>query len=634
MRPASCLKITAVLAIAACVPAASAEAVSGSVTEIASVTSSGKQETGRTLGTGSLSGDGRFVAFWSNAANLSTADADPRPDIFLHDRLTGTTQLVTRGVGGVPANIGSAGSDDWTTSLSEDGHYLAYDATDSNLVSSDTNERSDVFVWDSQSETTTRVSVATGGAQADGASGDPSISDDGSRVVFASGATNLSNADTNGADPDIYLHDATTGETKIVSLDGTGTPSLEAGRAVISGNGRYVLFRDDPNSRLFVRDLTTNTSTLVSIDVDGTPVFAGGRVSISDDGRVVGFTRFPDGALIVRDLTAGTSTVVSDPPAGKAWADSASPRQGMVSGDGSALAFTAQFNGTPRLLVFQRDLAGGGLTTISRSTSGGMPNGNGNTPLISDDASTVAWASDASDLVTRDSNGDWDMFVRGPDTFPPIISTAPTPRLVTHSQAGNRTIPVTVAWNARDASGICSYALSASLNGAAFSPVTLSSQTSKSRAFAYTAGPDTRQYQVAATDCSGNPPSIGTGPAFTTNRYQESSPDIARKGTWSRGASTSYVGGRDIYTTSKGSSVRLTFSGRSVAWVSPTSPTRGKAAVYIDGTKVATVSLRSGTKESRQLVFTRNFAQSASHTLRIVALSDARIDLDEVIVIT
>jgi hypothetical protein len=453
-------------------------------------------------------------------------------------------------------------------------------------------------------------------------------------VVFASGATNLSNADTNGADPDIYLHDATTGETKIVSLDGTGTPSLEAGRAVISGNGRYVLFRDDPNSRLFVRDLTTNTSTLVSIDVDGTPVFAGGRVSISDDGRVVGFTRFPDGALIVRDLTAGTSTVVSDPPAGKAWADSASPRQGMVSGDGSALAFTAQFNGTPRLLVFQRDLAGGGLTTISRSTSGGMPNGNGNTPLISDDASTVAWASDASDLVTRDSNGDWDMFVRGPDTFPPIISTAPTPRLVTHSQAGNRTIPVTVAWNARDASGICSYALSASLNGAAFSPVTLSSQTSKSRAFAYTAGPDTRQYQVAATDCSGNPPSIGTGPAFTTNRYQESSPDIARKGTWSRGASTSYVGGRDIYTTSKGSSVRLTFSGRSVAWVSPTSPTRGKAAVYIDGTKVATVSLRSGTKESRQLVFTRNFAQSASHTLRIVALSDARIDLDEVIVIT
>jgi hypothetical protein len=63
------LKITAVLAIAACVPAASAEAVSGSVTEIASVTSSGKQETGRTLGTGSLSGDGRFVAFWSNAAN-------------------------------------------------------------------------------------------------------------------------------------------------------------------------------------------------------------------------------------------------------------------------------------------------------------------------------------------------------------------------------------------------------------------------------------------------------------------------------------------------------------------------------------------------------------------------------------
>jgi hypothetical protein len=289
-------------------------------------------------------------------------------------------------------------------------------------------------------------------------------------------------------------------------------------------------------------------------------------------------------------------------------------------------------SGVSKLQIFERDLASGTIHTISRSTTGAVPNGNGNVPVISDDASTVAWASDASNLVSSDKNSDWDMFVRGPDTFSPIIRTAPTPRLIAHTQSGLKAIPVTVAWSARDASGICSYALSGSVNGGAFNPVTLSSGTATWRAFAYTPGTDTHSYRIEAIDCAGNPSSIATGPTFVARSYQESSSRIVRKGTWHLGRSTRCVGGHDIYATQKGASLTIAF-GRSVAWVSPTSAARGSAAVYVDGVKVATVSLRSSTPKLRQLVFARTFAASASHTLRIVALSTARIDLDEVIVL-
>ena len=108
---------------------------------------------------------------------------------------TGTTQLVTRGVGGVPA-AGSAGSDDYGAALSDDGRYVVYESTDTNLVVGDTNQRSDVFVWDSQAGTTERVSVATDGAQANAQSGLSSISDDGTKIAFSSSATGLTGTPT------------------------------------------------------------------------------------------------------------------------------------------------------------------------------------------------------------------------------------------------------------------------------------------------------------------------------------------------------------------------------------------------------------------------------------------------------
>ena len=130
-------------------------------------------------------------------------------DVFVRDLLNGTTARVSIGAGGVQGNGSST-----EASISDDGRYVAFTSTATNLVGSDTNNVSDVFVRDRTNNTTTRVSVDFGGAQANGQSSQPSIGGDGTWVAFTSSATNLSAiADTNGV-TDVFL----------TSAHPTGTP--------------------------------------------------------------------------------------------------------------------------------------------------------------------------------------------------------------------------------------------------------------------------------------------------------------------------------------------------------------------------------------------------------------------------
>jgi len=206
------------------------------VVQRVSVASGGTQGNGDS-GCPSISADGRYVAFQSYASNLVPGDTNEVGDVFVHDRLTGQTTRVS------VASDGTEGNDySRRPSISADGRYVAFASLASNLVPGDTNGTWDVFVHDRLTGQTTRVSVASGGAQGNSGSWCPSISADGRYVAFQSYASNLVPGDTNGV-LDVFVHDRLTGQTTRVSVasDGTQGDSYSFGSS-ISADGRYVAF--------------------------------------------------------------------------------------------------------------------------------------------------------------------------------------------------------------------------------------------------------------------------------------------------------------------------------------------------------------------------------------------------------
>ncbi len=145
--------------------------------------------------------------------------------------------------------------------------------------------------------------------------------------------------------------------------------------------------------------------------------------------------------------------------------------------------------------------------------------------------------------------------------------------------------------------------------------------------------PDTTGDATAA----GPPPlgriDVNTPPAPATLRLAETSRQIAYRSTWSTASYGGYVGDRVRYATRTGASATVTFTGRSVAWIGPVGPTRGTARVYIDGKAVATISLRRSTFKAQATIFSKTFATSGRHTLRIVVTSAHRpVAIDEIVI--
>ncbi|MFN5855906.1 MAG: DUF4347 domain-containing protein, partial [Pseudanabaenaceae cyanobacterium] len=267
-------------------------------TQRVSVATGGIQATGGSGINPSISSDGRYVAFSSNATNLVTGDTNAVPDIFVHDRQTNTTQLVSVATNGTQANNASS-----TPSISSDGRYVVFASDTTNLVAGDTNGLLDIFVYDRQTNTTQRVSVDSSGNQANNYSYTSSISSDGRYVAFESYADNLVAGDTNNTG-DIFVYDRQTNTTQRVSVDSSGTQAGSSSyNPSISSDGRYVAFASDATNLvegdtngltdIFVYDRQTNTTQRVSVDSSGNQAIAnfGGSYtpSISSDGRYVAF---------------------------------------------------------------------------------------------------------------------------------------------------------------------------------------------------------------------------------------------------------------------------------------------------------------------------------------------------------
>lgn len=202
--------------------------------------------TGSTPGNGASIGsapapDGSFVVFESNSTNLIAGDTNGARDLFLRATSGGTPPvMITRGVGGVPANGDSA-----VPFVSGDGRFVAFLSGASNLVPADTNGFTDVFVYDRMTGTTERVSRGVQGAQANGHSENPKLSHDGRYVLFLSAATNLVDDDTNGA-RDVFLYDRTTATTVRVSVSADGAQANgRSWYASLSDDGRRAVFSSD-----------------------------------------------------------------------------------------------------------------------------------------------------------------------------------------------------------------------------------------------------------------------------------------------------------------------------------------------------------------------------------------------------
>jgi hypothetical protein len=378
----------------------------GQTTKLVSVNSSGTATANGGGGVAGISADGRFVAFGSGATDLVTVpDNNNESDIFVRDLLTNTTKLVS--INSAGTGTGNRGAD--SISISADFRFVAFLSWATDLVTTlDNNNGPDAFVRDLLTNTTKLVSInSSGTATARIGSYPPQISADGRFVAFRSwGGTDLVPVPDNNNRADVFVRDLLTNTTKLVSINSSGTATGNGdiiNEPVINANGRFVVFQSDatdlvtiPDSNntgdIFVRDLLTNTTKLVSINSSGTATgnnyhFLSG---ISNDGRFVVFqseatdlVTIPDSNnyfdIFVRDLLTNTTKLVS------------------INSSGTA--------------------AGNLLSSF---------------PNISADGRSVAFWSDATDLVTTpDFNFGFDIFVRDLQTN--------TTKLVSINSAGNGT---------------------------------------------------------------------------------------------------------------------------------------------------------------------------------------------------
>ncbi|MFN0241692.1 MAG: hypothetical protein ACKVWV_02270 [Planctomycetota bacterium] len=211
----------------------------------------------------SISGGGRIIAFRSASSNLVAGDTNGFFDIFVHDRQTALTTRASVDSFGAQGNFAS-----FRASISGDGRFVAFDSVATNLVVGDTNGASDIFVRDRQTSRTGIVSVSSAGIYGNENSADPSISGDGHYVAFHSRATNLVAGELN-ADEDVFVHDRFTQVTTRESTTSGGIPSngvslspwiTPDGRFVVFDSGATNLVAGDENSRrdVFLRDRAPN----------------------------------------------------------------------------------------------------------------------------------------------------------------------------------------------------------------------------------------------------------------------------------------------------------------------------------------------------------------------------------------
>ncbi len=349
------------------------------------------------------------------------------------------TSLVSATQSGAAGNAGSR-----FASLSADGAWCAFSSAARDLVPGDTNLSEDVFVRARGAASTERVSIASTGGEADGASFFPALSADGRFVAFQSYATNLVFGDTNGR-VDCFVRDRLAGLTERVSVSSSGAQGTHPPTFLqpferlqaISGDGRYVAFvslhsdlvSGDTNSNydIFVRDRVLQTTARVSRGSGG--VQANGlswQPAISSDGR---FVAFASGAsnLVPGDTNNSTDVFVVNRLSGALELVSVALGGGVgqlgagrpsLSADGRFVAFVglsadyAPFDTNGVDDAFVRDRLTGSTERVSIETGGAESFGPTSTVVLSADGRFALFTCVSDLLAPGDSDQRYDVFLR------------------------------------------------------------------------------------------------------------------------------------------------------------------------------------------------------------------------------
>ncbi len=386
-----------------------------------------------------LTPDGNYVLYISTANDLTPGGNNRlNSDLYVWNRASNSNTLVSASLTG----IGGGNSNSYGGTISTNGRYVVFASDASDLVAGDTNNVTDVFLRDMQAGTTTLISVATNGGPGNGSSTAPFMTPDGRYVAFVSTASNLVANDTNGI-PGVFVRDTQAGTTTLVSAGAGGQTLpglLVMGSPVMTPNGRYVAFFStasnlpasgygNTNGEIYLCDLTTTNLTWVSSNAVIIAGFAGGASThpeISDDGRYVAFkygstngpnvTNSNQGASYIfqYDAQAVTMTVINSnafpqvPYSDDVYGPEMTP-------DGRYVAFVEQtvVSNVPYSSVHLWDRLGAPDTLVSQPRIVGLPAYTmSDTPVITPDGSKVAFMSSAITLVTNVVVNGWHVYLR------------------------------------------------------------------------------------------------------------------------------------------------------------------------------------------------------------------------------
>jgi len=391
-----------------------------------------------------ITDNGEYITFISSASNFvagdSATDCGSRScyDVFRYKRSDQSVIRVSVSSGGSPANRDSGASDVTADRVmsTEDGRYTVFSSDADNLVPGDSNSASDIFIRDNVLGQTELVSIALGGVAANGPSYWPSGSNDGRYVVFASKATDL----TGSSVPPYefaYLRDRYAGTTVAVcgSLGGAVVNGGCAQPAISAAGGVVAFISDADNlvpstfvarhgrAEVYVKTLVLPGQTLLSL---GNPSPDGVEwINLSSDGGKVALTSYAElvtgdadeneDVFVVNATTLHVDWISVSHSGGDSDGDSTTP---FMSRSGSFVAFasdasniiTSDTNGFAD--IFLRNLSAGSTSRVSVSSAGQQADGPSYWPSVSDDGGYVVFESSATNLIDDDTNAKNDIFLR------------------------------------------------------------------------------------------------------------------------------------------------------------------------------------------------------------------------------
>ena len=394
--------------------AAAVPAQATPLTTRVNVSSAGEQAGASRNTLGGISGDGRYVAFSSNADNLVARDTNGVRDVFVHDRTTGATRRVSLSSRGHQANRPSG----WPR-LSGDGGSVVFRSRADNLVAGDDDGHRDIFVHDLATRRTTIESVSSAGEQADANSNFPDISGDGRFVVFNTWASNITDVRANdgpGIAMNVYLRDRRAGTTTLVSRNPwRSVPHEYSGSATLSADGRFVAYTARAGADgAFVYDIERHSTRAyghaagvadsgryaVALTLSATGRFFSTREEDAQENGIAYVHDRESGDVL--ELPRGVEGIGSISSDGR-WLGTASLATDLVPGD---------TNG--RLDTFVYDRTASAMTRLSVGPAGEEMASRSFGAIVSADGRFAAFPSSASRLVVGDTNHSRDIFVRGP----------------------------------------------------------------------------------------------------------------------------------------------------------------------------------------------------------------------------